>query len=279
MERLTADHSSIVEAVTGGDSARAKTLTERHVQTVTGWLHRPGRSGARGRPPTATGKRAEVVAAEIHEDIAAAGWPVGTVFGTEADLLERYDVSRSVLREAVRLLEYHTVARMRRGPGGGLIVTEPQPDAIVDTIALYLEFRRPSREDLQLVRDVIEVGNVAAVVRRRSDPDVEAFLAAQRAESPDARRDFRKAGLAEFFFHADLAGLAGNRVLNLFLRILVELYRRHWISTMRTMPGASDAQDVHHAHSRIVEAIADGDVSMAQHRFRRHLEALSSWWL
>ena len=175
VERLTVDHTSIVEAVTGGDSALAKTLTEHHVQTVTGWLHRqyrPGGPGGRGRAPAGAGKRAEVVAAEMHEDIAAAGWPVGTVFGTEADLLGRYGVSRSVLREAVRLLEYHTVARMRRGPGGGLIVTEPQPDAIVDTIALYLEYRRPSREDLQLVRDVIEVGNVATVVRRRSDPDV-----------------------------------------------------------------------------------------------------------
>ena len=139
------------------------------------------------------------------------------MFGTEADLLGRYEVSRSVLREAVRLLEYHTVARMRRGPGGGLIITEPQPDAIIDTIALYLEYRRPSREDLQLVRDVIEVGNVATVVRRRSDADVKTFLAAQRTESPRARRDFRKAGLAEFVFHAELAELAGNRVLNLFL--------------------------------------------------------------
>jgi DNA-binding FadR family transcriptional regulator len=282
VERLTVDHMSIVEAVTGGDSALAKTLTEQHVQTVTAWLHRqyrPGGPAGRGRVPAGAGKRAEVVAAEMHEDIAAAGWPVGTVFGTEADLLRRYEVSRSVLREAVRLLEYHTVARMRRGPGGGLVVTEPQPDAIVDTIALYLEYRRPSRADLQLVRDVIEIGNVATVVRRRSDPDVVAFLAAQRTETPRARRDFRKAGLAEFFFHAELAELAGNRVLNLFLRILVELYRRHWISTMRSMPGPSDAQDVHHAHTRIAEAIADGDTSMAQHRFRRHLEALSSWWM
>ena len=282
VERLTVDHTSIVEAVTGGDSALAKTLTEHHVQTVTGWLHRqyrPGRPGGRGRAPAGAGKRAEVVAAEIHEDIAAAGWPVGTVFGTEADLLGRYEVSRSVLREAVRLLEYHTVARMRRGPGGGLIITEPQPDAIIDTIALYLEYRRPSREDLQLVRDVIEVGNVATVVRRRSDADVKTFLAAQRTESPRARRDFRKAGLAEFVFHAELAELAGNRVLNLFLRILVELYRRHWISTMKSMPGPGDAQDVHHAHTRIAQAIAEGDTSMAQHRFRRHLEALSSWWM
>jgi DNA-binding FadR family transcriptional regulator len=285
VERLTADHASTVEAVAGGDSARAKTLTEQHVRTATGWLqrqYRPGRRSGRLRRtgrPAAAGKRAEIVAAEIHEDIAAAGWPVDTVFGTEAELLERYEISRSVLREAVRLLEYHTVARMRRGPGGGLIVTEPQPEAIVDTIALYLEYRRPSRDDLRLVRDAIELSNVVTVVRRRTDADVAAFLAAQGTDTSETCRDYRQAGLAEFVFHADLADLAGNRVLKLFLRILVELFRRHWISTMPAMPGPGDAAGVHHAHVRIVEAIADGDASLAQHRFRRHLEALSSWWM
>ena len=35
----------------------------------------------------------------------------------------------------VRLLEYHAIAQMRRGPGGGLVVTEPQAQASIDTIA------------------------------------------------------------------------------------------------------------------------------------------------
>ncbi len=32
------DHSDIVAAVTAGDAARAKTLSERHVEAVTAWL-------------------------------------------------------------------------------------------------------------------------------------------------------------------------------------------------------------------------------------------------
>jgi DNA-binding FadR family transcriptional regulator len=290
IDRMTLDHTAIVAAVTAGDSARAKTLTEEHVQTVTAWLarrYRPNR-GSPSRPEVspsgAEGKRAEVLAAAVHQDIVAGGWQTGSVFGTETELLERYGVSRPVLREAVRLLEYHTVAKMRRGPGGGLIVTEPLPQASVDTIALYLEYRRPSREDLRLVRDAIEVDNVAKVVAkvvsRRSDADVAAFLTAQgRSGDPPDERDPRQAGLAEFLFHTDIAELAGNKALELFLRILVELFRRHWTSTMAPMPQPQDAEQVHHAHARIVEAILDGDDSMARHRSRKHLEALSSWWL
>jgi DNA-binding FadR family transcriptional regulator len=284
--RLTADHRTIVEAVTAGDSARAKTLTAEHVQTVTGWLRDYVRTGRqRATPPPArtaeAAKRAEVLAAVIHDDIATGGWLTGSVFGTETELVDRYTVSRSVLRESVRLLEYHTVARMRRGPGGGLIVTEPQPGASVDTIALYLDYRRPSRDDLRLVRDAIEVSSVAKVVNRRSDQEVATFVAAHRqtAEDTGTPRDPLEAGPMEYDFHAGLTDLAGNRVHQLFLRILMELSLRHWAGTMSPMPEAQHLADAHHAHSRIIDAILDGDTGMAQHRSRRHLEALSGWWL
>uniref|UniRef100_UPI001E2EB244 FadR/GntR family transcriptional regulator n=1 Tax=Mycolicibacterium mengxianglii TaxID=2736649 RepID=UPI001E2EB244 len=284
ISQLAVDHAGIVEAVTAGDGARAQTLTEHHVQAVAGWLdkhHRPQlRRGIadRGVETTAPKKKmAEVLATAIHDDIVSDGWPVGAALGTEVELLQHYRVSRSVLREALRILEYHGIARARRGPGGGLFVTEPGQQASVDAVALYLEYRRPTRADLSLVRDAIEVNNVAHVVRRRGSAEVAGFLAAHTAVAGDGR-DPHKAGLAEFFFHTDLAELAGNRVLNLFLRILIELFGRHWGSTMDPMPGPDDAADVYRAHARIVEAIRDGDTSIARHRSRRHLEALSSWW-
>ena len=143
IEHRRRGHAAIVAAVTAGDAARAMTLSQQHASSVTRWLqdhHRPD-AGARGddhEPPQ--GKLAEVLAAAIRRDIAGSGWPVGEVFGTEVALLERYRVSRAVLREAVRLLEYHAVATTRRGPGGGLVVAEPRAEASIDTIALYLQY-------------------------------------------------------------------------------------------------------------------------------------------
>ncbi len=55
-------------------------------------------------------KRAAKVADLIIEDVMALGWPVGDVLGSETDLLERYQVSRAVFREAVRLVEHQQVA-------------------------------------------------------------------------------------------------------------------------------------------------------------------------
>jgi DNA-binding FadR family transcriptional regulator len=284
IDRRHQEHADIVAAVTAGDSARAKTLSEHHAQSMTGWLkdHQPpGRAGDwRGLDREAPhGKLAEVLATAIRDDIATSGRQIGEVFGTEVALLERYRVSRSVLREAVRLLEYHAVAKMRRGPGGGLVVAEPQAQASIDTIALYLQYRKPRGEDLRLVRDAIEIDNVAKVVKRRDAPDVRAFLDAHRLTIEEAGNDLRKAGIEEFLFHTGLAQLARNALLDLFLRILVEVFRRHWVSTEQPIPSHSDLVDVQRAHLRIIEAIADGDDSLARYRTRRHLDAAASWWL
>ncbi|OBJ09001.1 GntR family transcriptional regulator [Mycobacterium sp. 1482292.6] len=291
VDHLHAHHSAIVAAVTAGDSARAKTLSERHVEAVTGWLQRhhagdggPGRATRRRLDSEAPrGKLAELLATTIGDDIAASGWQVGSVFGTETALLERYRVSRAVLREAVRLLEYHSIAHMRRGPGGGLVVAEPAAQASIDTIALYLQYRDPSREDLRCVRDAIEIDNVTKVVKRLGESDVAAFLATHRHGLPDNSRqtadEVRRAIAEEFDFHVGLAQLAGNAMLDLFLRIIVELFRRHWSSTGQALPTWSDVLAVHHAHLRIVEAVEAADDSVACYRLRRHLDAAASWWL
>ncbi|MGB8386678.1 FadR/GntR family transcriptional regulator [Mycobacterium sp.] len=308
VDHMHKHHSGIVAAVTAGDSARAKTLSERHVEAVTSWLqqhHRGGGGGGSGgrRGPRKSrgaqaaepgrprrlnieaprGKLAEMLAATIGDDIAAGGWQVGSVFGTESALLERYRVSRAVFREAVRLLEYHSIAHMRRGPGGGLVITRPEAKASIDTIALYLQYRNPSREDLRCVRDAIEIDNVAKVVKRRTGPDVAAFLTGHRslfAGKPQGTAgDVREAAVEEFRFHVGLAQLAGNALLDLFLRIIVELFRRHWAGTGQALPTWADVVAVEHAHLRILQAIEAGDDSLARYRVRRHLDAAASWWL
>ena len=87
-------------------------------------IDRPERPG-RGR------KLGEQLAERVEEEIIASGWPVGKVLGSEAELIERYGVSRAVFREAMRIVDHHGVAEMRRGPGGGLVVVAPKADAAV----------------------------------------------------------------------------------------------------------------------------------------------------
>jgi DNA-binding FadR family transcriptional regulator len=89
----------------------------------------------------------------------------------------------------------------------------------------------------------------------------------------------RQAAAEEFRFHFGLAQLAGNALLDLFLRIIVELFRRNWSSTGQPAPTWADVVAVEHAHLRILQAMEGGDDSLARYRLRRHLDAAASWWL
>ncbi|WP_405538831.1 FCD domain-containing protein [Streptomyces sp. NBC_00075] len=279
-------HRAVVEAVIADDGARAQTELTAHLESVAAWIekHRVRRgqriAGNVIEPELVEGARAklaEVVAARIHDDIAARGWQVGMVLGSEADLLARYGISRAVLREAVRLLEYHQVARMRRGPGGGLVVTEPEPQASIDTMALFLEYQGVTADDLRIVRNAIELGIIARVTARHAAGDtevVERLTKAVRWATEGPADDLRKADL----FHSELAALADNPVLSLFLAIITELFRRHASGHDRPLPGDTAADEVQHVHQRILDAIVQGDAGIARHRMGRHLDALIPWW-
>ncbi|WP_313949828.1 FCD domain-containing protein [Frankia sp. ACN1ag] len=238
-------------------------------------------SGPGGTMPA--GKLAETVAGRIRDDVARDGVPVGVVIGSESELLARYGVSRAVLREAVRLLEYHSVAQMRRGPGGGLVVTEPDPAATVEATALYLEYSQASVDDLRIVRDALELSCVDILIERRG-PELtarlSALLDADAGETPGPVD-------AGHHLHMELARLTGNEALASFVRVLTAIWRRH-VDSSRPTPavgGGEPAADgcgqpvceARTAHRAIIDAIIAGDRGLARHRMRRHLEALSDW--
>ena len=59
--------------------------------------------------------------ATIVDDIAAAGWPVGELLGSEPALIERYGVSRETFRAAVGDPRIPRRRPPREGRGGGLV--------------------------------------------------------------------------------------------------------------------------------------------------------------
>ncbi|NNH70870.1 FadR family transcriptional regulator [Nocardia uniformis] len=279
-------HMSIVDAVIASDAAIAQMALIAHLEAIAAWIeahrvrHRTRIPGPVVEPEIVEGpqaKLAEVLASRIHDDIVARGWQVGMVLGSESDLLARYGISRSVLREAVRLLEYHSVARMRRGPGGGLVIATPEPQASIDTMALFLEYQGVTTDNLRVVRNAIELGVVVRATARHAQGDtgIAERLRATTQLTADGPEDYvHKADS----FHTELADSAGNPVLSLFLAIITELFRRHTAEYSRPAPGETAAAEVRHAHERILDAVLAGDSGLARHRMRRHLDALAPWW-
>ena len=172
--------------------------------------------------PAGGTKLAESIARQLFAEVTAAGWVVGQPLGSEPELMERFDISRAVLREAVRVLEHHQIARMRRGPGGGLFVAEPGVEATTGAVALYLDRRGIQPNHLFEVRGIIEMTVLDRVVATLDDDKIatlEAVLEVERTASPE---EFPVVG---HDLHEVLAELSGNRVLSLLTDVLIRLSR------------------------------------------------------
>jgi DNA-binding FadR family transcriptional regulator len=208
-------------------------------------------------------KRAEQTAAKIERAIAERGWPLGSVVGSEADLLAEYGVSRAVLREAVRLLEHDHVAYMRRGPGGGLVVAEPDTVAVSDAAARYLRYREVSPAQIVAARIAVEAAAVRAATEKIDERGIERLRQVLAREAVDPQQPDEDGN----GFHQTVARLSGNPAIQLLAEVMTTL-------GAAAVDGPA-GPDAHAAHESIAEAIIAGDVGLAQHRATRHLLAMA----
>ena len=267
-------HVAIGEAVIAGDESVARRRMRRHLTAEADYLRTMSRTRI-GLPRPAQGdKRGEGVAFRILGEVADGGWQVGSLIGSEPQLMERYGVSRAVLREAVRVLEHHQVARMRRGPGGGLFVSAPGMDATTEAVALHLDRRSIRPEQLFEVRTAVELAILDRAVKIAGDDDLAALESALDVERSASAKELRDIG---HDLHAVLARIAGNRVLELLARVLLRLTRIHQALPPGMQLADSPIGDVTRVHELIVEAVTARDIDLARLRMRKHLAALSGW--
>jgi DNA-binding FadR family transcriptional regulator len=215
-------------------------------------------------------KRAEQVAAQLEADIAALGWPVGMNLGSEASLIEKYGVSRAVLREAIRLIEHHLVGRMRPGPGGGLVVTRQDPEVVARAMSLYLSFAKVGRDQLLVVRGEIEgfaAELAASTATEQERVELQEFM---RFEPEFVGESWKEAKA----FHLRIANMTHNPAIYLFVQCLADLTEQH----TETHKDRDEAvQRIHEVHMKIADAVIAGDGGLAKYRMRSHILAISPW--
>ncbi|PBC47951.1 GntR family transcriptional regulator [Rhodococcus sp. ACS1] len=275
-------HLAIAESIVAGASSRAQSDLVTHLDRAATWLSglvhpQPGESTAIGPMDLDPDewprerKLAGSVAGRIRDDIVSEGRYVGEVLGSEADFVSRYGVSRSVFRESIRILEHYSVARMRRGPGGGLVVLEPDPTSSIRTIALYLDFRGVTVEHLRAVREEVELGCLTAAMRSGMLDKAELWGDRQRRDS--------KAGRCSTCLRDRVATLSGDPVLMLFRSVLATLWDEYGTGRRPSDPCRSTDQtpDDRAELDAIVDAMVAGDEGLAQFRMRRHLREHPGW--
>ena len=272
-------HAALIAAIAAGDGALAGEQMRADMSALRETRRWPGTEpclpdsgtvAAAGKPRP---RPADLVAARIRRDIVDRGWPVGHSLGFEADLLARYGIGRAQFREAVRILENHSVVRMQRGAAGGMLVAAPDGRAVVRVVALYLTYKGMNSTHIRDLREQIEAATLRMTIDRLADDGVRRLNGVLELERTWPDEDFPA---VSHDLHAVIAELSGNRTLALLQSIVMQLTaeRLHAADPRRV---TEPPQAVRRAHQAIVEAIIARDAALAQRRMDKHLQAIARW--
>jgi len=212
-----------------------------------------------GVEPIKSARIYEEIVRQVKQLIAAGRLKSGDRLPPERDLAEKFVVSRTSVREALRALESRGLIEIRAGDGA--FVRDISVETLIEPLALVILPHREAVGELFEARRLLEPA-IATLAARRATPaeiaEMERILEAQGKEVAEGRT-----GVAQdAAFHAALAGSAHNRAISRIVNALMDLLTQSREESLQT-PGRPARS--HRDHLRILEAIRRRD-EMAAHR-------------
>lgn len=213
--------------------------------------------------------KAEHVAQQLLDRIITAGLAPGSSFGTEADLLKLFNVSRPTLRESLRILESQGVLELRPGPRGGIMVKKPSIDILAHGLSVFLRLHDVPFIAVLKAREVIEPALASEAALNGSEEDFDQLE--QSIERMKEIKDQQAFIDENRVFHSIIARASGNKVMETFWStISILAHGEH--HGVRYSSG--NQQHVIEAHKAILKALRKRDCKAAAVTMEAHVTEL-----
>lgn len=215
-------------------------------------------------------RRSDAVVADLVQMIQSGSLREGDRLPAERDLMQRYGVSRSAVREAIVSLANRGLVQTRLGHRP--IVSKPDYEIAIDKVGSLVSHLVVDREgvwNLFETRIFIESALTRWVANHARRDDLEELRAALEANR-EAIGNSLAFDETDAAFHAVLYRIPGNPIYPAVHKAYVEWLVQHW----RSMKRGADIDQMNYAgHKAIFDAIAMRDPDNAEEAMRRHLVA------
>jgi GntR family transcriptional repressor for pyruvate dehydrogenase complex len=181
----------------------------------------------------------------------------------ERELAKKLGVSRTTVREAIRVLEGEGYVESRRGATGGVIVLDRGQTE--QRAARMIKEKLPELEEVVEFRLAVECGAARLAALRRTDEDLIKLTEAYEQMEPGQETPrFRAADSA---FHLGIAEAARNS----WMRKAIEDARAAiWVPVDMYADHVFRTAQLH--HGQILQAIRDRDPNAAEEAVAAHIE-------
>lgn len=219
--------------------------------------------------PAKQDKISTLIIRQIRSAVLQGKYQPGESLPTESELVTQFGVSKHTIREALRALEGMGFITVRRGAGGGPIVSKINWETARESFADFIHFQDVSIRELSEIRLLLE----PFMARRAAEnftPDMIEELKGVHQQCADLiRRNKSLVGAeAEVMFHVLLAKYSGNSAL----WVILDFVNNILMETKRKIhPDQDFSLKVLDAHGKILQAIIDKDAASAERCMREHI--------
>jgi len=209
------------------------------------------------------------IIAKIRDLINLKNLEPGDKLPSERMLSEKFEVSRSNVRDAIQKLEFYGI--LKSIAQSGTFIANIRRIAINGMIDDILRLDEPDFKSLVETRILLELKTVKLAALRRTDEDIENIEAALNAYTQKVLAG-EDAVQEDLLFHLAIAKACGNSTINTFmLTITPEI-----ISYFNSMPVCDENQQITaiKEHEAIFAAIKDQNPQLGKLKMKEHFKVL-----
>lgn len=211
--------------------------------------------------------------AETLRDMTLDGtFEIGHRLPSESELCDTFGVSRTTLREALRILSTENLITTKRGVHGGSVIAALTPELLAGSLRTSINHLVVSQNctaaELVDTRELLEVPAARRAAERRTDAHLDVLRRNRAGAEPGPADPADEMG-SYLRFHTTILDAAGNRLA----RALAEPV--YAVLQVRCLGDQTDDEltaDTIADHDLILEAIEQHDATAAADRMAAHLD-------
>ncbi|EWT07794.1 GntR family transcriptional regulator [Intrasporangium chromatireducens Q5-1] len=215
-------------------------------------------------------KASDVLAGNLRERILSGEFVEGTPLPPERELVTQTRMSRTTVREALRILEVQGLVRIKAGRAGGAFVQRPGEEDMARSVGLLIRGRQIRLSALLETREAIEPSCARLAALHRTDEDLVVIEAANDAIAGSGT-DLAGFLQANVDWHVAVATASHNELLT---GLMMALQKAIYTSTENeSFVDEEVRRTAVRAHRTITNAIRDRDPDAAVRRMSRHVHS------
>ena len=220
--------------------------------------------------PVKQARISEEVLRQLKESILLGQFKSGEKLPSERELTEEFQVSRGVIREAIRALEITGFVVTRQGPAGGAYVTELSFDHVGNAFLDLFLSNRVSIPEMAHVRYFIEPEVARLAALNITEDKAKQLLETHQAEFCPVKNNSERVTVMQKA-HLLLAEIGGNHFLEAIVKSMLRLTRE----IVEAVNPDHEALHLPGEHLSIIDAVIHGQASKAASLMTEHQRKFS----